>query len=58
MQGDGEVCVAAMECDMRASLRFSVEQRTIPAPYFRTAGALTPGSTPGATTVRWVSHRT
>ena len=42
MQGDGEVCVAAMECDMRASLRFSVEQRTIPAPYFRTAGALDP----------------
>jgi acetamidase/formamidase len=26
---------------MRASLRFSVEQRTISAPYFRTAGALT-----------------
>ena len=31
MQGDGEVCVAALECDMRASLRFTVEQRTIPA---------------------------
>ncbi len=42
MQGDGEVCVAALECDMRATLRFTVEQRTIPAPYFRTAGALTP----------------
>jgi acetamidase/formamidase len=42
MQGDGEVCVAACECDMRATLRFTVEQRTIPAPYFRTAGALTP----------------
>jgi acetamidase/formamidase len=41
MQGDGEVCVAAMECDMHASLRFSVEERTIPAPHFRTAGALT-----------------
>ena len=41
-QGDGEVCVAALECDMRASLRISVEQRTITAPYFRTAGALTP----------------
>jgi len=27
---------------MRASLRFWVEQRTITAPYFRTAGALTP----------------
>jgi acetamidase/formamidase len=42
MQGDGEVCVAALECDMRASLRFTVERRTIPAPYFRTAGPLTP----------------
>lgn len=42
MQGDGEVCVAALECDMRASLRFTVEPRTIPAPYFRTAGPLTP----------------
>jgi acetamidase/formamidase len=42
MQGDGEVCVAALECDMRASLRLTVERRTIPAPYFRTAGALTP----------------
>ncbi len=41
-QGDGEVCVAAMECDMRASLRFTVEPRTIPGPHFRTAGALTP----------------
>ena len=26
---------------MRASLRFSVERRTIPAPYFRTPGGLT-----------------
>ncbi len=42
MQGDGEVCVAALECDMRARLRFTVEPRTISAPYFRTAGALTP----------------
>jgi acetamidase/formamidase len=41
-QGDGEVCVAALECDMRATLRFSVEQRTIGAPYFRSAGPLTP----------------
>jgi acetamidase/formamidase len=40
-QGDGEVCVAAIECDMRATLSFVVERRTIPAPYFRTAGALT-----------------
>ena len=42
MQGDGEVCVAALECDMRARLRFTVEPRTISAPYFCTAGALTP----------------
>jgi acetamidase/formamidase len=42
MQGDGEACVAAMECDMRAKLRFSAEHRTIPVPYFQTAGALTP----------------
>jgi acetamidase/formamidase len=41
-QGDGEVCVAALECDMRASLRLTLERRTIPAPYFRTAGPLTP----------------
>jgi acetamidase/formamidase len=42
MQGDGEVCVAALECDMRATLRFTVEQRTVTGPYFRTPGALTP----------------
>ena len=41
MQGDGEVCVAALECDMRAALRFTVEKRTIPVPYFQTGGALT-----------------
>ncbi|MGH2916421.1 MAG: acetamidase/formamidase family protein [Solirubrobacteraceae bacterium] len=41
MQGDGEVCVAALECDMRASLRFTVEHRSIGAPQFRTPGPLT-----------------
>jgi acetamidase/formamidase len=41
-QGDGEVCLAALECDMRARLRFTVEQRTISAPRFQTPGALTP----------------
>jgi acetamidase/formamidase len=40
-QGDGEVCLAALECDMRARLRFSVERRAIPAPRFQTPGALT-----------------
>jgi acetamidase/formamidase len=42
LQGDGEVCVAAMECEMHAKLRFTVEHRTIPVPSFQTAGALTP----------------
>jgi acetamidase/formamidase len=42
VQGDGEVCLAALECDMDATLRFSVERRTIGAPRFVTAGALTP----------------
>jgi acetamidase/formamidase len=41
-QGDGEVCVSAIECDMRARLRFTVEKRAIEAPCFRTAGPLTP----------------
>ena len=41
-QGDGEVCVSAIECDMRATLRFTVEHRAIPVPYFRPPGALTP----------------
>jgi acetamidase/formamidase len=39
-QGDGEVCVTAVECDMRATLRLSVEQRTIPGPQFLTPGPL------------------
>jgi acetamidase/formamidase len=41
-QGDGEVCLAALECDMHARLRFTVERRSIPAPRFQTPGALTP----------------
>jgi acetamidase/formamidase len=39
-QGDGEVCVTAVECPMRATLRFTVEHRTIPGPRFETGGAL------------------
>jgi acetamidase/formamidase len=39
-QGDGEVCVTAVECDMRATLRLTVEERTIPGPSFQTAGPL------------------
>jgi acetamidase/formamidase len=40
-QGDGEVCLAALECDMLARLVLTVEHRSIPGPRFRTAGALT-----------------
>ncbi len=39
-QGDGEVCVAALECAMKATLRLTVEPRTISAPAFRTPGPL------------------
>jgi acetamidase/formamidase len=39
-QGDGEVCVTAIECPMRATLRLSVEHRTIPGPRFQTGGPL------------------
>ena len=42
-QGDGEVCVAAIECPMRASLRFDVAHRPSPGPWFMTPpGSLTP----------------
>jgi acetamidase/formamidase len=42
-QGDGEVCVTGLEAPMYATLRFSLEKRTIPSPQFRTApGSLTP----------------
>ena len=44
-QGDGEVCVAAIECPMRASLRFDVVKRSAPGPWFVTQpGSLTPRS--------------
>jgi acetamidase/formamidase len=39
-QGDGEVCVTAIECPMRTSLRLTVEHRAVPAPRFQTAGPL------------------
>lgn len=41
-QGDGEVCLTGVECDMLARLRFTVERRTIGAPRFQTPGPLTP----------------
>ena len=34
VQGDGEVCVSAVECAMQATLRFSVVHETIPGPAF------------------------
>lgn len=40
VQGDGEVCVTAVECAMRARLGFTLERRTIPGPCFQTGGAL------------------
>lgn len=42
-QGDGEVCVSALECPMTATLRFRlIKGMDIPAPQFLTQGALTP----------------
>ena len=54
-QGDGEVCVSACECPMRATLRFTLLETPISAPSFRTApaGAPRPPSTP-----RWGSRPT
>ena len=46
-QGDGEVCVTAIECDMRATLRLSLERRTIGAPQFRTLGPLAAATSAG-----------
>ena len=35
VQGDGEVCVSAIECAMTASLRLTVHDRSIPGPSYR-----------------------
>jgi acetamidase/formamidase len=35
-QGDGEVCVSAIECAMTATLRFGLQRRSLPGPAFRT----------------------
>ena len=35
VQGDGEVCVSAVECAMQATLRFGLVERTIPGPAFQ-----------------------
>jgi acetamidase/formamidase len=41
-QGDGEVCVSAIECPMRARLRLTLHQRSIATPRFVVPGSLTP----------------
>ncbi|OLN21267.1 acetamidase [Domibacillus antri] len=42
-QGDGEVCVSALECPMTSKLKFTlIKGKSIPAPQFQTKGALTP----------------
>jgi len=38
VQGDGEVCVSAVECAMQATLRFGLKNETIPGPAFRAPG--------------------
>jgi acetamidase/formamidase len=46
-QGDGEVCVAAIETDMRATLRFGLRKRSISTPRFIVPGPLTPRTDAG-----------
>jgi acetamidase/formamidase len=46
-QGDGEVCVAAIETDMRATLRLSLREQTISTPRFVVPGPLTPRTDAG-----------
>ncbi|MCM3760184.1 acetamidase/formamidase family protein [Alkalihalobacillus oceani] len=42
-QGDGEVCVSALECPMYSSLKFTLlKGKSIPSPQFQTNGPLTP----------------
>jgi acetamidase/formamidase len=42
-QGDGEVCITAIECEMTATLRFTLHKgRELPEFQFRTAGPLLP----------------
>jgi len=41
-QGDGEVCVTGIESPMFATVRFTLEKRSVPSPQFSTPGPLTP----------------
>ena len=46
-QGDGEVCVSAIEAPMRARLRFGLRKdQSIPGPQFSVTGPLTTGARP------------
>ncbi len=44
MQGDGEVSGTALECPMRASLRFRLHDRPLSTPTFQTPGRLDPAT--------------
>jgi len=46
-QGDGEVCVAAIETDMQATLRFGLRRGSISTPRFVVPGPLTPRTDAG-----------
>jgi acetamidase/formamidase len=47
-QGDGEVCVSAVEMSAEVTIRFGLESgRQWPEPRFRTRGPLLPGTHPG-----------
>ena len=46
-QGDGEVCVAAIETDMQATLRLTARKQSISAPRFVVPGSLTPRTDAG-----------
>ena len=52
-QGDGEVCVSAIECAMRASLRLTVRKRSLSAPSFRVPAAAQRAA--ATTTAPWAS---
>lgn len=54
-QGDGEVCVSAIECAMEATLGFRIHKRSLPGPAFDVPPQW---ETPGRTTGRWASTRT
>jgi acetamidase/formamidase len=47
-QGDGEVCVTAIECEMTATLRFGLQKgRELPECQFQTGGPLSPRTNTG-----------